>query len=93
MARISPGEQAGLNAAADLLATTTRRARPRTASSSSTPAAPFTGHAVCDDVEWINGMSWPIGESYHPNRAESRATPDCVEAALRRLTAMPPPGR
>ena len=27
----------------------------------------FTGHAVCDDVEWINGLSNPIRESYHPN--------------------------
>lgn len=27
------------------------------------------GHAVCDDVEWINGLSYPISESYHPNRA------------------------
>lgn len=29
---------------------------------------PFVGHAVCADVEWINGLSNPIGESYHPNR-------------------------
>lgn len=28
----------------------------------------FTGHAVCDDVEWINGLSYPLTESYHPNR-------------------------
>ena len=29
---------------------------------------PFVGHAVCDDVEWLNGLSNPVGESYHPNR-------------------------
>ena len=28
---------------------------------------PFTGHAVCSSTEWINGLSNPIGESYHPN--------------------------
>lgn len=28
----------------------------------------FLGHAVCDDPEWVNGLSWPIEESYHPNR-------------------------
>ncbi|MBO0812258.1 MAG: SGNH/GDSL hydrolase family protein [Microlunatus sp.] len=28
----------------------------------------FAGHAVCDDPEWINGLSNPISESYHPNR-------------------------
>lgn len=31
----------------------------------------FTGHAVCDggggsSTEWINGLSNPVGESYHP---------------------------
>ncbi|QFG70226.1 SGNH/GDSL hydrolase family protein [Ornithinimicrobium pratense] len=28
----------------------------------------FQGHAVCDSPEWVNGLSWPIQESYHPNR-------------------------
>jgi hypothetical protein len=27
---------------------------------------PFVGHAVCDNPEWINGLSNPVGESYHP---------------------------
>jgi lysophospholipase L1-like esterase len=29
---------------------------------------PFIGHAVCSSEEWINGLSNPIGESFHPNR-------------------------
>jgi len=29
---------------------------------------PFVGHAVCSSTEWLNGLSNPIGESYHPNR-------------------------
>lgn len=33
------------------------------------PRGAFAGHAVCDNVEWINGLSWPIVESFHPNRA------------------------
>jgi lysophospholipase L1-like esterase len=32
-----------------------------------TPA--FRGHAVCDDVEWLNGLSHPLRESFHPNAA------------------------
>jgi len=28
----------------------------------------FIGHAVCDSEEWLNGLSWPISESFHPNR-------------------------
>ncbi|HMJ32483.1 MAG TPA: SGNH/GDSL hydrolase family protein [Baekduia sp.] len=29
---------------------------------------PFTGHAVCSSTEWINGLSNPVSDSYHPNR-------------------------
>ena len=30
--------------------------------------SPFVGHAVCDTTEWLNGLSSPTSESYHPNR-------------------------
>ncbi|MEX2196604.1 MAG: SGNH/GDSL hydrolase family protein [Thermoleophilaceae bacterium] len=29
---------------------------------------PFVGHAVCSDTEWLNGLTWPVDASYHPNR-------------------------
>ena len=29
----------------------------------------FVGHAVCSSSEWINGLSNPTSESYHPNRS------------------------
>ena len=32
------------------------------------PTSAFIGHAVCGDPEWLNGLSNPISESYHPNR-------------------------
>lgn len=32
------------------------------------PTQAFTGHAVCSGSEWINGLSNPISESFHPNR-------------------------
>lgn len=28
----------------------------------------FVGHAVCSSSEWLNGLSNPTSESYHPNR-------------------------
>lgn len=37
------------------------------------PVATFKGHAVCDDAEWINGLSNPVEESYHPNRTGNEA--------------------
>lgn len=27
----------------------------------------FTGHAICDDVAYLNGLAYPTAESYHPN--------------------------
>lgn len=30
---------------------------------------PFRGHAVCDRPEWLNGLTRPIRESFHPNAA------------------------
>lgn len=82
-ARISPGEQAELNAAADLLSETIE-ASATSAGFDYVDARPaFTGHAVCDDAEWINGLSNPIRESYHPNRAGQSGYTDLVEPALR----------
>ncbi len=83
IARISPGEQSRLNSAANLLAETTK-ARALANGILFVDARPaYSGHAVCDDVEWINGTSWPIGESYHPNRNGQVGYAGIVEAALR----------
>ncbi|GAB2956555.1 SGNH family lipase [Micromonospora polyrhachis] len=87
IARISPGEQAELNAAADLLATTIQARAAAHGFGFVDARGPFTGHAVCDDVEWLNGTSWPINESYHPNRAGQSGYANLVDAALRGSTA------
>ncbi len=65
----SPTEEARLNATADLLNRTTATAAAAAGFAFRDPAPAFTGHAVCDDVEWLNGLSSPISASYHPNRA------------------------
>jgi lysophospholipase L1-like esterase len=67
-ARISPGEQAELNRTADLLTTTIASRATAHAFPFADPRPSFTTHAVCDPIEWINGLSDPIRESYHPNR-------------------------
>ena len=68
----SPEEQTRLNATADrlnsLLAARASAAGFRFAN----PTSAFTGHAVCDDPEWLNGLSNPVEESYHPNVAGHR---------------------
>jgi hypothetical protein len=68
-ARISRAEQTSLNATADLLATTTAARAAAHGFRFVDVRAAFTGHAVCDDVEWLNGLSNPVLESYHPNVA------------------------
>jgi hypothetical protein len=66
----SSSEMTRLNQTADLL-------KSKTQTQVSTEGArfvfkdaipPFIGHAVCSSSEWINGLSWPVQESYHPNR-------------------------
>ncbi len=64
----SPEEEAALNAGVDQLdALIGTKARGQ-GFAFVDPRSAFDGHAVCDDQEWINGLSNPIEESYHPNR-------------------------
>lgn len=83
IARISPGEQSRLNAAADLLAETTKARAAANGIVFVDPRNAFNGHAVCDGAEWINGTSWPIGESYHPNKNGQIGYAGIIETALR----------
>jgi hypothetical protein len=64
----SPSEENRLNYTADLLNSKTSAAASAKGFSFANPTSRFLGHAVCDDVEWINGLSNPVSESYHPNR-------------------------
>lgn len=64
----SPSEESRLNGTADLLNSKTSAAATAKGFAFANPTSRFTGHAVCDDVEWLNGLSNPVSESYHPNR-------------------------
>jgi hypothetical protein len=65
----SPAEETRLNATADLLDSKTSSAAAARGFTFADPTSRFVGHAVCDSVEWLNGLSNPISESYHPNRS------------------------
>ncbi|MFC3491796.1 SGNH/GDSL hydrolase family protein [Glycomyces rhizosphaerae] len=67
--RISPAEQAALNDAADLLGDTVGQVAVSHGFDYVDVRDAFDDHAVCDDTEWLNGLSYPIAESYHPNTA------------------------
>ena len=64
----SATEMSRLNATADLLNTTTAGLAAKAGFAFSDPTSAFTGHAVCSGSEWLNGLSSPVSESYHPNR-------------------------
>ncbi len=64
----SPDEEARLNQTADHVNATTRAAAAAAGFAFADPTSAFTGHAVCDDPEWINGLSNPVSDSYHPNQ-------------------------
>ena len=83
--RISASEQRALNATADLLATTIAARAAAHGFGYADARGPFTGHSVCADAEWINGLSNPVAESYHPNRPGQRGYADLVGPALNRL--------
>lgn len=72
-----------LNRTADLLARVQRRLARRAGFRFLDPRAAFLGHAVCDEIEWINGLSNPTGESYHPNVAGNRAYARLVMRKIR----------
>ncbi|MBO0869229.1 MAG: SGNH/GDSL hydrolase family protein [Micromonosporaceae bacterium] len=83
LARISPGEQSSMNSTADLLDTTIAARASAHGFKFVDPRTAFTGHAICDPVEWINGLSNPTSESYHPNRTgQASGYAPLVRAAL-----------
>lgn len=64
----SPTEESRLNSTADLLNSRLASAASAAGFAFSSPTSAFTGHAVCDSSAWLNGLSSPTSESYHPNR-------------------------
>jgi hypothetical protein len=64
----SPSEETRLNQTADLLNSKLSAAAAAKGFAFANPTNAFIGHAVCADVEWLNGLSNPVSESYHQNK-------------------------
>jgi lysophospholipase L1-like esterase len=64
----SPSDESLLNQTADLLDSKLAAAASSHGFTFVNPVSRFTGHAICDSTEWLNGLSNPVSESYHPNR-------------------------
>ncbi len=69
----SPGEERRLNATADLLDQVSGARSTAAGFDFADPRSAFARHAICAAHEWVNGLSWPLEESYHPNRRGQRS--------------------
>jgi len=78
----STDEMTKLNQTADLMATTEAGRASADGASFVDSRSAFTGHAVCSSSEWINGLSNPVSESYHPNVAGQVGYTNLVAPAL-----------
>lgn len=78
----SPHDESILNQTADLLDSTIAGRASAHGFAFVNPEQAFIGHAVCDKVEWINGLSNPVMESYHPNRSGQSAYANLVDDDL-----------
>jgi lysophospholipase L1-like esterase len=78
----SPDEMTKLNATANLLNSKISASASAAGFTFVDPTSKFIGHAVCGSPEWINGLSNPVSESYHPNVTGQSAYADLVQPAL-----------
>ncbi len=78
----SPSEESRLNQTADQLDTAIQQRAAAYSYAFADPRSAFVGHAVCDNPEWINGLSNPVSESYHPNRTGQVGYADLVDDYL-----------
>lgn len=81
--RISRGEAEELNQTADILRDVTRGRALAYGFRFADPIPSFVGHGVCDSQEWINGLSSPTTESYHPNVTGQAQYTNLIEPSLR----------
>ncbi|MEU3273355.1 SGNH/GDSL hydrolase family protein [Saccharomonospora sp. NPDC006951] len=65
---LSEAKRAAINSGADALAEVTSDQAKSAGFTFVDLRGPFTGHEICSDDWWLNSLTWPVDESYHPNR-------------------------
>ena len=65
----SKKEMASLNSAADMLDQVIGARAKAHGFGFADPRAAFVGHAVCDNDAWLNDLTYPVNESFHPKKA------------------------
>ncbi|MDN3055462.1 SGNH/GDSL hydrolase family protein [Streptomyces sp. SRF1] len=66
---LSETERAAINSGADLLNSVTAKRAADHGFSFGDVATAFTGHEICSGSAWLNSVTLPVDESYHPTAA------------------------
>ncbi|MBF6620133.1 MAG: SGNH/GDSL hydrolase family protein [Patulibacter sp.] len=66
---ISTSEMAAANDLVDAFDTVTAARAAAYGFTYKSAVSQFTGHALCSSSPWLNGLSWTLSNSYHPNAA------------------------
>ena len=82
LARISTGEQERFNEAANIMAEVIKGRARAHGFRFVDPRSAFSSHEICSSSEWLNGLSNPVSESYHPNVAGQQEYTTLVEQQL-----------
>ena len=80
--QLTPGEEKLLNRTVDLLDGVIATEAAAHGFTLVDPRAAFSSHEVCASVPWLNGLSLPTSESYHPNIAGQAQFAALIEASL-----------
>ncbi|HWO68169.1 MAG TPA: SGNH/GDSL hydrolase family protein [Umezawaea sp.] len=65
---LSDTKRAAINSASDVLATVISGRAGAKAFAYQDVRTAFTGHEICSGDWWLNSLSFPVDESYHPNK-------------------------
>lgn len=66
---ISDERRRRINAVADTLATVTAQRAQAAGATFLDARTTYAGHEICSWTPYLNGPTWPLTDSYHPNRA------------------------
>jgi lysophospholipase L1-like esterase len=65
---LSDTKRSAINSGADALASVTAARAAAAGFTFVDLRGPWTGHEICSGDLWLNSLTWPVEESYHPNK-------------------------
>ncbi|WP_344419705.1 SGNH/GDSL hydrolase family protein [Amycolatopsis minnesotensis] len=66
---LSDAKRTAINSGSDALASVISARASAAGATFVDVRGPFTGHEICSGDWWLNSLTWPVDESYHPNKS------------------------